>query len=141
MANRLVITMKNFCHINSFLCAKQFVGPMRSLVTCLQGNFGFTKIKETYNETREKAEVLFQSVYAEAVSLANEFGIEEKWSESWGQQINWNITLEIVKEYWQRSVYLPFLDIAFVKMKPCSVKKRGHIMNYACSSSSMINIR
>ena len=30
-----------------------------------------------YKETREKADELFQLVYAEAVCLANEFGIEE----------------------------------------------------------------
>ena len=76
---------------------------MRSLVTCLQGIFGLKKIEEIihmYKETSEKADELFQSVDAKAVSLANEFGIKDKLSESCGQPINWNITpLEIVKEY------------------------------------------
>ena len=53
-----------------------------------------------YKETSEKADELFQSVDVKAVSLANEFGIKDKLSESCGQPINWNITpLEIVKEY------------------------------------------
>ena len=64
--------------------------------------------------THGKIDEKFQSVYARAVSLANEFGIEEKWSQLCGQQINWNnIPSETAKEYWQRSVCLPFLDIAF----------------------------
>ena len=29
-----------------------------------------------------------------------------------------NIPTENVKVYWQRSVYLPFLDIAFTEAKP-----------------------
>ena len=42
-----------------------------------------------------------RNVYPKTVSLANEFDIEEKWSESCGQQINLNnILLETVKEYW-----------------------------------------
>ena len=88
MANRLVITMKNLGHVISFVCAKQQVEPMRSLVTCPQGNFGVKKIEEVnhiYEETREKVDELFQSLLAEALSLSNKFGIEEKWSQSCGQ--------------------------------------------------------
>ena len=124
MADRLFVIRKSFDRIASSVCVKQLLEPMRSLLTYLQRNFGFKKI-EDYDK-------LFQSLYVEACSLANEFGIEEKWSELCGQQINWNSI---------PSVYLPFLDTTFVGIKPRSVKKRRHIMNYACSSSSMIKIR
>ena len=53
---------------------------MRLLITFLQGNFRFRKIEEIiymYKESRDKADKLFQSVYTEAVSLANEFSIEK----------------------------------------------------------------
>ena len=53
---------------------------MRLLITFLQGNFRFSKIEEIiymYKESRDKADKLFQSVYTEAVSLANEFSIEK----------------------------------------------------------------
>ena len=119
MANGLVSTMKDFGHIISFVCAKQLLEPMRPVVTSLQGKlaevyFGFKKIEEViyiYEETREKADVRFHSVYAEAVSLAEKFGSEEKRTRLCGRQKNReNIPSETVKEYWQRSVYLPFLD-------------------------------
>ena len=59
--------------------------------------------------------------------MANEFSIEEKFSELFGHQINWNnIPPETVKEYWQRLVYLSSL----AKIKPRSVKNRRHSMNY-----------
>ena len=33
----------------------------------------------------------------------------------------------MIKEYWQRSVYLPFIDVAFAEAKPCFTKeKRSH---------------
>ena len=82
MVNRLVITTNNFGHVVRFVCAKQLLEPMRLLVSCPQSNFIFKKIDEIihiYKETREKADGLFQSVYTKAVSLATEFGIEEKW--------------------------------------------------------------
>ena len=67
------------------------------------------------------------------LSFANKIGIEEKWSQSCRQQINWNsIPSETAEESWKISVYLPFLDTAFGEMKPGSVKERGQIMNYAC---------
>ena len=47
------------------------------LVACLKGNLGFKKIEviiHIYEEPREKVDQLFQPVYAEATSLANEFG-------------------------------------------------------------------
>ena len=93
---------------------------------------------------RQKNSFLIKrNVYPKTVSLVNEFDIEEKWSESCGQQINLNnILLETVKEYWQKLVYLPFLGIAFTEInKPRSGKKREHITNCACSFSSMIKIR
>ena len=77
MANRLVITMNAFVYIISF----QLLEPMQLLVTCLLGIFVFQEIDEIiyiYTETREKIDELFQSVYAENVSLANEFVIKEK---------------------------------------------------------------
>ena len=92
-----------------------------------------------YKETREKGDKLFQSVYAKAVILAKGFGIKEKWSQSCGHKVNWhNIPSETDKEYWQRSVYLPFFDKSFAEMKPSSVKKRRNIMNYACPFSIKI---
>lgn len=41
------------------------------------------------------------------------------------------ISLELVRQYWQRSAYLPFLDVALVIMKNVSIKKTDHIMNVA----------
>ena len=66
----------------------QLLEPMRSLVAYsayLKSNFGFTKIEEIiyiYKETRKKVDELFQSVYAEAVSLANELRkmVETMWT-------------------------------------------------------------
>ena len=82
MANRLVITMKNVGHIIFLVWAKQLLEPMRSLVACHQGNFELKKIEDIIQiskETREKADKLFQSVYAEAASLADKFGIERNY--------------------------------------------------------------
>ena len=59
----------------------------------------------------------------EGVSLANEFGVEERWLGSYGQKIKSNNNYSaIVKKYWQRSLYLPFPDIPFAEMKSDSVK-------------------
>ena len=41
------------------------------------------------------------------------------------------ISLELVRQYWQRSAYLPFLDVALVIMKNVSIKKTDHFMNVA----------
>ena len=71
--------MKNFGHIITFVWAKQLLELMRSLVVCHQGNFELKKIEDIIQiskETREKADKLFQSVYAEAASLADKFVIE-----------------------------------------------------------------
>ena len=38
--------MGNFRHIISFICAKQQLESMLSLVTCLLGNIGFKKTEE-----------------------------------------------------------------------------------------------
>ena len=46
MANKLVITKKTFGHIIGFIRAKQLLEAMRSLVTCLQDNFGDKQIEE-----------------------------------------------------------------------------------------------
>lgn len=59
---------------------------MRPLVTCLQEKlvkvyFRFEKIEviiDIYEETCEKAGEGFQSAYADAVSLTDRFGAEEK---------------------------------------------------------------
>ena len=54
---------------------------MQLLVTTQQRNFVFKKIDEIihiYKKTHEKADELFESVYSKAVSLAEEFGVEEK---------------------------------------------------------------
>ena len=77
MANKLVITVKKFGHIVSFVGAKNLLESMGRLVTCLHGSFGFKKIEEIihiYKETSERTDELFQSVYTEAVSLGNDFG-------------------------------------------------------------------
>ena len=58
------------------------------------------EIIHIYKETRIKADELFQSAYVEAACLDNEFGIEKKWSQSCGQQMNLKrIPSEMVKEY------------------------------------------
>lgn len=52
------------------------------MVTWLKSSFGFRKIADIihfYEETLEKVGGLFLSVYAAAVSLANELDIEEKY--------------------------------------------------------------
>ena len=58
---------------------------MGPLVTYLQDKwaevyFGFKEIIHIYQVTSEKADELFQSLYAEAVSSNNKFGIEDKQS-------------------------------------------------------------
>ena len=108
---------ENVGHINSFACTKRLLVLMRSLVACVLGNFEFKKIEgiiHIHKEKREKTDEPFQSAYTKAVSLANEFGIEGKLSESCGHLINWkNITSETVKEYWPKSVYLLLLKTSF----------------------------
>ena len=67
---------------------------MRPVVTSLRGKlaevyFGFKEIEEViyiYEETREKSDERFHSVYAEAVSLAEKFGSEEKRPRLCGRQ-------------------------------------------------------
>ena len=52
------------------------------------------------------------------LSLAEKFGSKEKRLRLCGRQKNReNIPSGTVKEYWQRSVYLPFLDVACAEMK------------------------
>ena len=89
-------------------------------------NFGFSKFKEIiyiYRETRVKADELFRSVHADAFSLANEFGVEEKSSRSFKQQVyRNNIYSETVNKYWQRPMYLPSVDTGFSKIKTRSAK-------------------
>ena len=105
MTNKLVSNMKNCRYIISLIYAKQLLEPIRSFVFYLQGNFEFKKIEEIihiYIETHEKVDELFQSVFFEGVSLANEFGIEQKWLRSYEQQINWDKIPATVKKYWQR---------------------------------------
>lgn len=56
--------------------------------------------------------------YNKAVSLAYKFGAKEKGSCLYEQQSNHNMTSEAIKEYWERSVYLPFVDAASAAMRP-----------------------
>lgn len=42
--NKLITTIKAFGYIVSFICAKQLLEPMQSLVTCQQFNFVFKEI-------------------------------------------------------------------------------------------------
>ena len=60
--------------------------------------------------------------------MAEKFGFEEKRPRLCGRHKNReNIPSETVKESWQRSVYLPFLDVACAEMKSrFSQKKRAH---------------
>ena len=78
------------------------------IITCRQDKiaevyFTFKNIEEIidiYEETCEKADEQFQLVYAEAVSLNNKFGIQEKQPRLCGQQTNRNnILSEMVKQY------------------------------------------
>ena len=143
MADRLVVTEKNFGHIISFVYEKQLLELVWSLVVCLQDNFRFKKIEDIIHIYKKTRDELFQSaVYAEAGSLAYGFGAEEKWSDLVdSRQIRITFFSETVKKYRQRSVYFPFLDIAFWVVKPRSVKKRGRYRKYAFSSSTMIKTR
>ena len=84
MPDRPVITLKNFDLIIYFACAKQLLETMQPFTSYLQENFGFRKIKEIdniYKETSGKVDVLFQSVYIKAISLAK-FCTEKKCSKS-----------------------------------------------------------
>ena len=109
---------------------------MRPLVTSLLAKlaemyFGFNKIEEViqiYEETRANADEWFQLVYDQVVSLTNRFGTKERKTRFNGQQINEsNIPSEAIKQHWQISVHLPFLDIASVAVKlHLSQEKRSH---------------
>ena len=109
---------------------------MRPLVASLQAKlaemyFGFNKIEEMiqiYEETRANADEWFQLVYDQVVSLTNRFGTKERKTRFNGQQINEsNIPSEAIKQHWQISVHLPFLDIASVAVKlHLSQEKRSH---------------
>ena len=53
------------------------------------------------NETRKKADELFQSAKVKAVSLAYRFDSKKKRPHLCGQQMSWNnISSETIKEYW-----------------------------------------
>ena len=109
---------------------------MRPLVASLQAKlaemyFGFNKIEEMiqiYEETRANADEWFQLVYDQVVSLTNRFGTKERKTRFNWQQINGsNIPSEAIKQHWQISVHLPFLDIASVAVKlHLSQEKRSH---------------
>ena len=109
---------------------------MRPLVASLQAKlaemyFGFNKIEEMiqiYEEIRANADEWFQLVYDQVVSLTNRFGTKERKTRFNWQQINGsNIPSEAIKQHWQISVHLPFLDIASVAVKlHFSQEKRSH---------------
>ena len=109
---------------------------MRPLVASLQAKlaemyFGFNKIEEMiqiYEETRANADEWFQLVYDQVVSLTNRFGTKERKTRFNWQQINGsNIPSEAIKQHWQISVHLPFLDITSVAVKlHLSQEKRSH---------------
>ena len=102
----------------------------------------FLFVQSNCQNQYKKPDDLFQTVYTDAVNLVKEFGIEEKWSASQGQQIDWNnIPTETFKGMLAIISILMFLDIAFADIESGSVKGRGHIMNYACLFWSMIKIR
>ena len=109
---------------------------MRPLVTSLLAKLaemylGFNKIEEViqiYEETRANADEWFQLVYDQVVSLTNRFGTKERKTRFNWQQINGsNIPSEAIKQHWQISVHLPFLDIASAAVKlHFSQEKRSH---------------
>ena len=107
--------MKNLDHIISFVCAKQLLESMRLLVTWLQENFAFKKTEELIYIYKlvKRTDEIFQSVYAEAVSSANEFGFEVTRN---GQNRVDSVTISC---------------IAFAQIKLHSGKKSRHILTYA----------
>lgn len=130
---RLFCHSKRLLHIISSLGLQQLVETIQPLVTCLQSKlagvyFKFEKIEEIIDideETCEKTDGWFQSVYAEAVSMTNKLCTEEEWPRLCRKQINWNkISSEEVKQNWQRSVYLLVLKITFHDMKPLPSQKK-----------------
>ena len=77
-----------------FVQSNRYTSAITGYLLPLQ--FEFKKIEEIihiYKETREKVDelFLFQSTYARGISLGSEYRIEERWSQSCEQQMDWNI--------------------------------------------------
>ena len=110
---------------------------MRPLITCPQNKlvaveFRFKKTEERiaiYKETYEKADEWFQSIYAEAASLTNKLGVEEKQPGLCGQLINWN-KIGFLKKWssnTRKSQYTYcYLKLYLLTWNFVSVKKRDH---------------
>ena len=96
------ITMKKFDHIISFICPKATVRSNTIIDYPPRGQFLVLEDwgdNSYHRETQEKTDEVLQSVYVEAVSLTDKFGIEKKCTQQ--QQMNWNkIHSETTKEYW-----------------------------------------
>ena len=96
------ITMKKFDHIISFICPKATVRSNTIIDYPPRGQFLVLEDwgdNSYHRETQEKTDEVLQSVYVEAVSLTDKFGIETKCTQQ--QQMNWNnIHSETTKEYW-----------------------------------------
>ena len=85
MVNRLVTTMKNLARIINFICAKP------QLYQCDHWLPAFTAIKlKKIEQIIHIYKKLFQSTHFRGVSLASEYCIDERWSQSCAQQIIWN---------------------------------------------------
>ena len=85
--------------------------------------FRFKKIEEIISiskETCEKADETFQTIFMPKWLVWLKYLVLWRNNQvSCGQQINRNnIPSEVVKQYWQRSVYQLFLEVAFADMKP-----------------------
>lgn len=127
--------MKIFGHVISFVCPKQLLEPMRSLLTWLHRHFEFKKIEEVnhiYKEIRKKRLVSYSNQYWPKllVFLTNLVLKKNGHNHLDSRYIGITFLKETVNVYWQKSAYLPFLDITFAETKPHSVKKRWHIINY-----------
>ena len=76
-------------HINSFVCVRLLLEPMRLFVCCLQ---------EVYFRFKMNEEII---LYSNAASLTDKLCTEKKKTCFCGEQINRNnIPSEVVKQYW-----------------------------------------
>ena len=113
LANGLRHTMKSFGHIFCFVCAMDMLEPMRPLVSALQGRlvevyFGFNKVEEvmnSYTDIRSGIDKWFERLYTKVLRLSELVGSAEE-----RPRVNRRGTTpaETTKEYWKRTVAIPF---------------------------------
>ena len=80
MVNRTYTSLKNFWQIISFVCVRNLLEPVRKLAEVYLRFKNIEEILYMYKQMFEEADERFQSVYVEAITLANKAGTEEKWS-------------------------------------------------------------